>query len=127
MVSTTMARILGVLRTAPDLSATTLAMLYGMPPSTLTNAMRERIQLSSEREAELHTLAQRAADILEALRPLSIPKGDWQTLDALVKSEFTPEEISKRVSQLFNSGDTEGVGTSSQCVSTNRNPDLTGM
>jgi hypothetical protein len=105
-----------VLRDNPDMSATTLALLCQMPPSTLTNAMRERGQLTSQKEAELYTVAVRASAILEALRPLSVPKGDWVTLDRLVKSGFTPDEIGKQVSKLFNSGETEGVGTSTQCV-----------
>ena len=97
-----MCRILSTLRSVPELSATTLAMVYGMPPSTLTNAMRDRIQLSSETEAELHTLAIRAAQVLEALRPLAIPKGDWQTLKAICDSQLNEEDIRARVSALVN-------------------------
>ncbi len=101
MLTTTMLRVVRVLDDAPEMSATTLALVAGVPPTTLSDALRDKRYLGSEKEARVYTVAKRCADILDALRPLSIPKGDWQTLKTLYESASSPHEISEAITALF--------------------------
>lgn len=107
MLTTTAVRILSVLDGAPDLSTTTLAMVCGIPPTTLGDALRDKRYLGAERELRVYLVAKRCAEILDALQPLSIPKGSWQTLKDLHDSGRSPKEIQTAITALFNTIEVE--------------------
>ena len=101
MFTSTMVRLLGVLDTATDLSSSVLARIAGVPPASLSEALRDCRYLGSEKEAHLLFVAQRCSEILDALRPLAVVKGNWQTLNALYESGKSAEEIRATIIGLF--------------------------
>lgn len=100
-LSITLGRVKGLLKNNPDLSASMLANVAGMPIHRLTAALRGAIRLDSRREAELLSLAMRATKILEAILPLRLVSGDSQTLKQLIDNNREPETIAVSILNLL--------------------------
>ena len=100
-LSVALGAVKGILYRCPALSATMLAMIADIPPANLTAALRGRIYLGMDAEAELWRLAQRAAAVLDALLPLRLSGGDWQTLKSLIENGRDAEEIRNAILGLL--------------------------
>jgi|ERR1700726_650169 hypothetical protein len=100
-ISLTLCRVLTNLDSA-KVSASAFAFVANIPTSTLTAAFRGRLTLKSEAEAQLLDLSVRTAEVVEAIRPFIIERGDWTLLKKLVESEKSADVIRQSVYELFN-------------------------
>jgi hypothetical protein len=101
VLTTTMLRIVGVLDGAREISPTMIALVAGVPASTFNDALHDKRYMGSEREARLLAVARRCAAIINAIRPLAVPKGDWQTLKNFYESRSSADEIREAITALL--------------------------
>lgn len=80
-----------------------------MKVATLTSAIRGVRYLGTDAEAMLYTKALRALEILDAMRPLTINKGDGAALKALVENNLSAGDIREAVGKLFPSASAKAV------------------
>jgi hypothetical protein len=100
MITATMARIRTHLDSA-QISAAVMAKLSGVPVSTLKESLQGLHYLGAEKEAELLTLSVRLSEIIEALKPMTLAKGDAESLRALLDGEVNPAQVRQMVSTIF--------------------------
>lgn len=102
MLTTTMQRIVSDLRFSDkNLSATMLALVSDIPVANLTAAMRDRIYLGTDKEKHIYDTMRRCLDVLDAIAPLTIPKGEWTILRDLAASPMTAEEIRDLINKIL--------------------------
>lgn len=101
--SITMSKLQGLLRRDTRITIATLSQVAGIPLSNLSAALRDPnlVYLGSEKESELWSLAQRCVEVIDALLPLQIPRGDGATLRLLVRSGRDPEAIRNNILNLL--------------------------
>lgn len=82
-----------------NLSAAAIAVLVGVSASTMRAALRGEGGLSSQKEADILSMASRVAQFREALEPLKL--SELSDLQALLTSGKTPEEVRMLVGAIF--------------------------
>jgi hypothetical protein len=101
MLTATMSRVRTNLESA-GVSASTFALLTGVPLSSLTAALRDGSHyFGGPEEARLLTLSVRVAELVESLRPLQVGKGDAESWKVLLHSEKSPQQVRAHVAVLF--------------------------
>jgi DNA-binding XRE family transcriptional regulator len=84
----------------------TLAKVYGIAPSTLSSGFADKSYLGSTKEAELLTLANQIARVVEALKPLELPRNGVQAAETLRFLLTRPlDELAMQVSKIFERGE----------------------
>jgi hypothetical protein len=100
VLTATMARVKANVESA-DISAAVLSRLSKIPQSSLKEALQGARYLGAEREKELLILSARLAEIMESLNPLTVQKGDSESLQVLIDSHVEPSRIREWVSEVF--------------------------